>query len=117
MSVILFVFEFFSEIDLFCFDLEYLLVLVCILSSYFHFIFTARQRSCGKVMFSQMYVCPQGVDISGPMFFPGMLGYLWYQLHSKGAGYVGGDPPTRRGIQWDTVGKRVVRILLKCFLL
>ena len=32
---------------------------------------TARQRSCGKVMFLLVSVCPQGVSISGPMSFPG----------------------------------------------
>ena len=32
-------------------------------------IITARKRSCGKVMFSQVSVCPQGVGISSPMFF------------------------------------------------
>ena len=30
---------------------------------------TARQRSCGKVVFSQVSVCPQGVGISVPMAF------------------------------------------------
>ena len=33
-------------------------------------IVTARKRSCGKVMFSQVFVCPQGG------------GYLWYQVLS-----------------------------------
>ena len=66
-------------------------------------------------MFSQMYVCPQGVDISGPMFFPGMLGYLWYQLHSKGAGYVGGGdhPPDvgYNGIQSASGGTHPTEML------
>ena len=32
-------------------------------------LFTTRQRSCGKVVFSQVSVCPGGVGISGPMSF------------------------------------------------
>ena len=56
-------------------------------------IFTDRQRSCGKVTFSQVFVCPQGVDISGPMSLLGRGwvglvsgvfwgGYAWYQVSS-----------------------------------
>ena len=45
-------------------------------------IVTGRKRSCGKVMFSQVFVCPQG-------------GYLWYQVLSglnisRGGWYVQG---------------------------
>ena len=48
---------------------------------------TVRQRSCGKVMFLQVSDCPRGVDgISGPMSFPGVCGYLWYQVPSVGVG-------------------------------
>ena len=49
-------------------------------------IFTARKRSCRKVMFSQLSGWPQGlgVGISGPMSFLGVVGYLWYQVPSRG---------------------------------
>ena len=92
----------------------------------------ARQRSCGKVMFTQVSVCPRGVDgISGPMSFPGVCGYLWYQVPSVGGGYVHGQgldmsrrveyvqgrgySTPRHGIQRNMVDKRAVRILLECF--
>ena len=39
-----------------------------------HIFFTARQRSCGKVMFSQAYIYPLGVG----------AGYHWFQLPSRG---------------------------------
>ena len=42
--------------------------------------FTTRKRNCGKVMFSEVRVCSQGVTISGPMSFPGLGGYLWYKV-------------------------------------
>ena len=35
-------------------------------------IITARQWSCGKVMFSLVCVCSQGLDIPGPRSFPGV---------------------------------------------
>ena len=35
-------------------------------------IITTFQGSCGKVMFSQISVCPLGVGISGPMSFLGV---------------------------------------------
>ena len=64
---------------------------------------SASQRSCGEVIFSQVSVCSQGwVGNSGPMSFPS--GYPWYQASSWTL------------IQWDTVGKQLVRILLECFL-
>ena len=60
-------------------------------------IFNTRQRSCGKIMFSQVFVCPRkGVQgISGPMSFPGVGGYVQ---------------------RVDTVSQRAVNILLECFL-
>ena len=55
-------------------------------------IFTARKRSCRKVIFSAMFVFRWGGAIH----------------------YVTGSPPPR--IHVSTVGKRAVRILLQCFL-
>ena len=52
------------------------------------------------------YLCVQGVGISGPMSFPG--GYV--------GGEAGGYSPPGHGIQWDTIGKQAVRILLQYFL-
>ena len=46
-------------------------------------IFTARQRSLGKVMFSQVSVIIPTwglVGIPGAMSFPGVGGYFWYQV-------------------------------------
>ena len=64
---------------------------------YYGHIFTARNSSCGKVMFSQAFVIPS--------------------VHREG-GLHGGDwadPP--HGILRDTVNERAVRILLECILI
>ena len=52
-------------------------------------VFTARRRSCGKVMFSQVSVCPQ----EGGYLFPGD-GYVCNQVPSRGGEYVQGWVPT-----------------------
>ena len=105
--------------------------------------FTARQRSCGKAMFSQVSVCPSGgVGISCPMFFLGWIslvpgpfwgvamsmewvcpwgGYvqrcvLTPDMGPQGGGYVRGrwvHTHPSHRIQQDTVGKRAVPILLE----
>ena len=89
---------------------------------------TARQRSCGKVMFSEVFVCPHGciflwshvLSRGWVSLVPGPLGWevcpgcgnVWGVGMSRG-GY---SPYTRQGILWDMVSKRVVHILLACSL-
>ena len=88
-------------------------------------IITACQRSCGKVMFSQVSVCSRGEGgYSGPMsLFGGGWDLVWWVPPSPhpprhGTSWVGMSTPTppKHGIQCDTVGKRAIRILLECFL-
>ena len=82
-------------------------------------------------MFSQVSVCSEGVGISGPCPFQGICqgvfpggGYLQrVGGYSPPQGWVcpGGWVPTTPmpmgpGMLWDMVDKRVVRILLECFL-
>ena len=101
-------------------------------------VITDRQRSCGKVMFSQASVCSQGGRVSLVLdpfcgvgypwykvlsrwgcrvsLVPGPfcgLGYPWYQVLSGGRislgeGGIGGEG---RPLRWS------VRILLECFLI
>ena len=68
-------------------------------------LFTARKRSCGKVMFSQVSVFPQREWVFTPR------GWV-----CPGGGYSAPPPIHATGILRDTVDKRVVRILLECFL-
>ena len=91
----------------------------------------ARQRSWGKVMFSQVSVSHsvyRGCGISGPMFFLGVclvpgpfwgvgmsggmskgVGHVWGQVFPGGMGmsreWVSTPPDMGPGIQQDTVGK------------
>ena len=72
-------------------------------------VITARQRSCGKVMFSRVSVCPEG---GGYLWF-----HVWRVTHQSEMGPQGvGTHPPPHGIQWDMVSKWAVRILLECFL-
>ena len=85
-------------------------------------VINARQRGCGKVMFSQVSVCPQGGLSLVPCPFWGgvslVLGSFWGWVCPEG-GYshippdMGRGYSPRNGIQWDAA----VRILLECFLL
>ena len=86
-------------------------------------IFSARQRSCGKVMFSQVFVCPRGVSLSRRVHgrfrkkekYPsrGVL-CRWY-LSRGGCG--GGLRPGVSVRETPLYGKeRAVRILLECIL-
>ena len=97
---------------------------------------TARQRSCGKVMFLLVSVCPQGVSISGPMSFPGgWVSLVPGPLQGGGVdmsrGWVcpedgcvcaGGGYPLLPPCHWHLVAATcavytwAVRILLECFL-
>ena len=80
----------------------------------------------GKV-FTGVCLSTRWGGVSGPMSFPGVGGYLWYQVPSVGGGYFHGQgvgmstgrgwsmsrghlAPPRHGIQRDMVDKRAVRI-------
>ena len=75
--------------------------------------FTTRKRSCEKVMFSQVCVCSQGVDISSTRSLRGE-----WALTPLGVGMSRGWVLTPRihGILCNIVNKRAVRIQLGCFL-
>ena len=73
------------------------------------------QRSGGKVMFSQVYVCPQGTGLS----------YPWYQVlsgglgvgYTQGVGYRGGGERRvlPRGVKATTaVGAHTAEMLSCC---
>ena len=62
----------------------------------FHF-FTAHSGSWGKVMFSLVYVCPQGMGMPGPMSLLGLSGYAWSHLPS-GTGLVWLVPSPFQGV-------------------
>ena len=66
------------------------------------YIFTAHQRSWGKVKFSQVSVSPQGgAGIPGPMFLPGG-GYPWSHIPSQG-GYPWPQVSSWGGYPWSHV--------------
>ena len=79
----------------------------------------------GKVMFSQVFFCPQGGSASrgsasgrGDCIQEGGL-HLGGGLHPEGGLHLGGlgrTPPTRPPILRDTVNERAVRSLLECIL-
>ena len=103
----------------------------------FKIVVTAYQQTCEK-MFSQASASHSasgggvslvsspfgGVGISGTRSFQGVgmcvcvAGMYGVVSMSRWVGMSGvcTSPPPRYGIQWDTVGKWVVRILLECFL-
>ena len=80
--------------------------------------FTARNSSCGKVMFSEAYVKNsfhgKGEEMSAQEgFLPGGLPPGGKSASGGGVCFGGADPP--RPLR-DTVNKRAVRILLECIL-
>ena len=107
---------------------------VCIKVCDSGFVITTHQRSCGKVMFSVMSLCPEpGVPIdrapppgpvrtSAPLYrvpAPTASNIWWPRLETCSNLFTWGRPPNQF---WHlvaeecTVSKRAVRILLECFL-
>ena len=86
-------------------------------------IITASQRSCRKVKFSQVCVCPQVGCMSGPRPLPGG-GYVWSQVPLKGTTTGRYTPGKVHNLEGTPLGtdiywwppKRVVRILQECIL-
>ena len=67
------------------------------LKKYLNSVITCHKRSCGKVMFSYMFVCSQGEVLPS----------------HNAIGQV--DPPQKADLS-DTVNRRAVRILRECIL-